>query len=199
MPKIVDHEQRRTDIARAAATIIATRGIDAVTMVGIGEAAGMTTGAVTHYFEDKEQVILAALRWADGAMQARAARAFEQEKDVVSIALAALPHDAESRVEWLVWAVFSDRATRSETLMVEQRQRDEDWHALALSVLSDLAKKGHLDPNIDIDIEASIAVALIDGIGFHAAWDPGTWPEERQRRALEQYLDRFAPRPGLRD
>jgi len=193
MPKIVDHEQRRTQIAEAAARIIADKGIDAVTMIEIGKAAGMTTGAVTHYFEDKDQIILAALRWADSAMQARAARAFEEHEDVVSIALAALPSNDESRVEWLVWAVFADRATRNEALMAEQNRRDRDWHELAASVLSDLRDQDCLDPSIDIDIEASLVVALIDGIGFHAAWDPASWPEERQRRAVQQYVARLAP------
>lgn len=192
MPKIVDHEQRRTQIAKAAARIIAERGIDSVTMVAIGEAAGVTTGAVTHYFEDKDQVILAALRWADGAMQRRAARAFEEHEDVVSIALAALPSDRESRIEWLVWTVFSDRATRDATLMAEQRRRDRAWQQLAESVLGELCAQGLVRPDIDLETEASLAVALIDGIGYSAAWDPQSWPEERQRRTLQQYFDRLA-------
>ena len=193
MPKIVDHEERRTHIARAAASIIAERGIDAVTMIAIGEAAGVTTGAVTHYFDDKDHVILAALRWADEAMQARTARALEEHRDVVSIALAALPSNDESRIEWLLWAVFADRAIRSEALMKEQNRRDHDWHALATHVLSNLRDEGRLDPSIDIDVEASLVVALVDGIGFHAAWDPQSWPEDRQRQVLQQYVDRLAP------
>ncbi|MEM7434180.1 MAG: TetR/AcrR family transcriptional regulator [Myxococcota bacterium] len=194
MPKIVDAEQRRAEIAKAAANAIVAHGIDDVTMVAIAKAAGMTTGAVTHYFADKDDVILAALRWADGAMQARTARALDEHDDVAAIILAALPHDEASRTEWLVWCVFYDRATRNPALMAEQRARDTDWQRMAVQVLSDMRGRGELDPSVDIEAEAHLAVALVDGIGFHAASDPASWPEEKQQRLVAQYLARLAPR-----
>lgn len=191
MPKIVDHEERRNAIAAAAARIIAERGIDDVPMVAIAEAAGVTTGAVTHYFQDKDEVILAALRWADGAMQARAARAFEKHDDVVSIILAALPTNEESRIEWLVWAVFADRATRTPELHAEHRARSHQWQELAKRVLGEMREQGALDTRINIDLEAKLAVALIDGLGYHASTDPESWSEEEQRAILRQYVDRL--------
>ncbi|MEM7136928.1 MAG: TetR/AcrR family transcriptional regulator [Myxococcota bacterium] len=194
MPRIVDAEQRRAEIAKAAAHAIVAHGIDDVTMVAIARAAGMTTGAVTHYFADKDDVILAALRWADGAMQARTAQALEEHDDVAAIILAALPQDEASRTEWLVWCVFYDRATRNPALMAEQRARDAEWQRMAVQVLSEMRGRGELDPCVDIEAEAHLAVALVDGIGFHAASDPASWPEDKQQRLVAQYLARLAPR-----
>ena len=74
MPKIVDRVERRAAIAAAAADAIADEGIEAVTMKGIAARAGVTTGAVTHYFDDKQEVILAALLFVDAAMRAAARR-----------------------------------------------------------------------------------------------------------------------------
>lgn len=193
MPKIVDHEQRRQEIAAAAARVIAERGVDEVTMIAIGEAAGMTTGAVTHYFADKDEVILAALRWADSAMRARAQRAFETHDDVVSIVLEVLPTDRASRIEWIVWGVFSERAARSRALMNEQRARNQWWLELTAAEITRQQREGHVDPGLDAELEAKLSIVMINGLGFLAAYDPESWPEAEQRRVLEHYFQPVGP------
>ena len=193
MPKVVDHQERRDHIAAAAAKVIAERGVDAVTMVGIGQAAGVTTGAVTHYFADKDEVILAALQWADDAMQTRAARAFERLDDPLSSVLEILPTDEARRREWQVWAVLAERATRSEGLSAVAQARDEAWYDFASSVLRRLRRARAIDPRVDPKKEAMIVVALIDGIGFDAAFNPARWPPRKQREIVRYYLARLAP------
>ena len=47
-------------------------------MKGIAARAGVTTGAVTHYFNDKDEVILAALLFVDAAMRSRLDVALER-------------------------------------------------------------------------------------------------------------------------
>ena len=58
MPKIVDVEQRRAELADAAARLIARSGIEAATMREVAAEAGLTTGALTHYFADKHELLL---------------------------------------------------------------------------------------------------------------------------------------------
>ncbi|MGH8277414.1 MAG: TetR family transcriptional regulator, partial [Steroidobacteraceae bacterium] len=62
MPKIVDHDQRRDEIALVACRVVATHGFDQATIVRIAREAGYTTGMVAHYFDTKQQIIIAALR-----------------------------------------------------------------------------------------------------------------------------------------
>ena len=97
MPKIVDHDERRATISTAAADLIAEEGIEAATMKRIGARAGGTTGAVTHYFVDKDDVVLAALLLVDGSMQRRFTTALETAATPVDALLAALPNDEETR------------------------------------------------------------------------------------------------------
>src|SRR5690606_7429774 len=61
MPKKIDHDERRRDIARAAIAVIGEQGIDNTRLVDVARAANATTGTITHYFEDKDAVLLAAL------------------------------------------------------------------------------------------------------------------------------------------
>ena len=68
MPKIVDHDQRRTEIAAAAARAIDEQGLDKVRLVDVARRASCTTGAVSHYFQDKDAVLGAALEHVLGGL-----------------------------------------------------------------------------------------------------------------------------------
>ena len=61
MPKVVDLDARRLEIASAAVTVIAHSGLEGARLRDVAAAAGVTTGAVTHYFLNKDEVLEAAL------------------------------------------------------------------------------------------------------------------------------------------
>ena len=62
MPKIVDHASRREEIVEAARRIILREGIEAATTRAIAREAGYSNGVLTHYFADKDDIMLSALR-----------------------------------------------------------------------------------------------------------------------------------------
>jgi AcrR family transcriptional regulator len=62
MPKIVDSEARREEIAEAIWRVIAKHGMEAVTVREIAKEACCTTGMLVHYFKNKDELILHALR-----------------------------------------------------------------------------------------------------------------------------------------
>lgn len=188
VPKIVDHEERRATIAAAAAAAIAADGIEGVTMKGIAERAGVTTGAVTHYFADKDEVVLEAMLFADASMTERFQAALACDRPLVEALLAALPHDAESRRDWNVWRVFSDRASRSELLLEHCRASAEASLRIATDVL---AERSGLKPD-QATLDAEVIVATFDAIGDAASADPASWPIARQRRVIQHLLARFA-------
>lgn len=185
MPRIVDRVERRAAIATAAADAIADEGIDAVTMKGIADRAGVTTGAVTHYFDDKDEVILAALLFVDAAMRVRLDVALERSQSLVDALLAALPIDPASRRDWRVWRVFTDAASRSELLMSHYRAANATWLETATHLLAEQLG-GEPDRR-----DAQLVVAVVDSIGDTASADPTSWPEERQRQVIEHCLDRL--------
>ena len=62
MPRVVDVEQRRAELTDATARLIAKSGIGAATMRDVAAEAGWTTGALTHYFTDKRDLLLHTFR-----------------------------------------------------------------------------------------------------------------------------------------
>lgn len=187
MPKVVDHGQRRADIAAAACDAIAERGMDAVTLGDIAGAAGCTTGAVTHYFPNKDEVLLAALGHAASQTAGRIhARVTRDPTDLQGVLEETLPLDGPRRAEWRVWVDFWARAAHDERLGREQEARYRNWHRSLVAVLEQAVPAGMRGR--DADAVAHDLMALVDGIGIRALIDPHVWTPAYQRDALRRYL-----------
>ena len=57
MPKVVDVEARREELAAAAARVIARSGIASASMREVAAEAGWTTGTLVHYFRNKRELL----------------------------------------------------------------------------------------------------------------------------------------------
>lgn len=58
MPKIVDREKKRSEIAQKAIALLARKGFQATTIQDIADAAGLGKGTIYHYFKTKEEILL---------------------------------------------------------------------------------------------------------------------------------------------
>ena len=58
MPKVVDHEVRRAEIAEALWRVVAREGIEAATIRAVAAEAGWSRGIVEHYFDSKDALVL---------------------------------------------------------------------------------------------------------------------------------------------
>ncbi|MER8724805.1 TetR/AcrR family transcriptional regulator [Mesorhizobium sp. M1027] len=106
MPKIIDVELTRLRIARAAGKAIAAKGISAVTMIDIANAAGVTTGMITHYFENKTDIIAAALRIPFLNMERKIAHLLEKGETDLAILLDAAIPSSKSHEDSVIWVNF---------------------------------------------------------------------------------------------
>jgi AcrR family transcriptional regulator len=105
MPKIVDHQQRRDEIALIACRVVAQYGFEQATIVRIARAAGCTTGMIAHYFETKQDIIVAALRLNLRRIEERLTHA-EGAADLLTLLSEALPIDENRYIECAVWMAF---------------------------------------------------------------------------------------------
>jgi AcrR family transcriptional regulator len=107
MPKIVDHDQRRDEIALVACRVVADYGFDQATVVRIAREAGYTTGMVAHYFDTKQDIIIAALRLILRRIEERLTRVAGQTRpDLLQLLTEALPVDEQRYTECAFWIAF---------------------------------------------------------------------------------------------
>jgi AcrR family transcriptional regulator len=197
MPRIVDHDARRDAIAEAACKAIARQGLEAVTLNQVGDEAGCTTGAITHYFADKDAVMLAALECAADRINDRMAKAIERDPtDLRGFLAESLPIHRTNREGTKVWYSFWTRAFASPALNRHQRVMHVRWFDKIAERLEVARDAGLLADTIDIPFEAETIAALVNGIGIRAVLDSRQWPAGRQLAHLDSYLARILIEPN---
>ena len=184
MPKTVKHDSRRAEVAEAAWRVIARDGVDRTSIRAIAHELGLTTSVITHYFRDKDELMIfimnrvmdhASIRTERFAAQTSGLKRFEQ------IIYGALPTDEKSFLEWQIWAAFIGHAVGREPLLLEHRKRTE-MHIQSIALeLKTLQESGLIRKRLDIEAEAACVLALIDGFGVNTVLD-------RERFGSDSYL-----------
>lgn len=184
MPKQVDHDARRAQLAEAAIAAIDAKGLDAVRLRDVAAAANLTTGAVVHYLPSKDAVLAAALEEVAARTLARVAAT--RGAPLIDNALSYLPLDAASMRDTRVQFQFWGRAVDNPALRaIHQRWYD----ALRAGVADEITP--HL-PRKEADAVADAIIAAVDGIALRAVLEPGAWDEARCRRTLKILIGHLA-------
>ena len=196
MPKIVDHEARRTELATAVWRVASRDGLGAVTMRRVAAEAGWSTGALAHYFADKEELLLFAFETVADRVGKRIVRAAEQVRDPLELLRAqlveGLPLDAERRAEVRVWFAFLGLAETQPQLARAGRDAYRHWRERVAKTLAAARRQGLVDDSIDLDREAAALIALVDGLAIQASFDARAVSAERQLEILDDRLARLA-------
>jgi TetR/AcrR family transcriptional regulator, transcriptional repressor of bet genes len=200
VPKVVDHDVRRAEVVAATWQVIADEGLEAATIRRIAQAAGCTTGRVTHYFDAKDDVLVAALEAVHAAAAERMRRRLEAEPRegeaaLRAVLLEALPLDDERRREWGVWLAFWGRAAVDARLIREHERRYESWRALLGALVAQVsgARPGSAAVRTGVDLVAT----SIDGLGIQALLQPDRFPPRRLAAMVDVLVQAIGPgRPG---
>ncbi len=202
MPKIVDHDERRSDLARAAVKVIDREGIEGATLREIAKEAGYSTGIIGHYFGTRADVLVAALGWCMTNATRRMSVLGESHrglKAVHEMAAELLPMDKTRSRENRIWLLYGAEALIERRLRKEYQLHDGRLRALLRGALDQAIEDGELDPSVDAELEANRLLALNDGISLQALFDRDYWTDERQVDAMDVHLDDLRRRGRTRD
>lgn len=188
MPKLVDVDQRRNELADAAARVIATKGLDGASLRTVAAEAGWTTGALVHYFANKRELLTFTLQT---SLERRRSRHLERRnlspRDAVRSTLAeALPTTPQTQLHWVVTLAFAAQAVTDPDLAEVQRDAYRQFRETMVGLV-EAASPRRRSPE-DVAVEAERLIALVDGIALQALFDPASWPTERQEAALDAGL-----------
>ncbi len=192
MPKVVDVDQRRVELADAAARVIARSGIDGASLREVAAEAGWTTGALVHYFANKRELLAFTLQTSlDRRRSRHADRASLSPADALEAMLrSALPTTPETTLHWIVTLAFAAQASADDDLANIQRDAYLDFRGAVSALVTQPETLGS-DPSVsgcDADREAERLIALVNGIALQALFAPDVWTEHRQLAALEAGL-----------
>ena len=193
MPKVVDHEQRRAELAAAVWSLASRDGLEAVTVRRVAEEAGWSTGALAHYFADKEELLLFAFRTVADRVGRRLEQAAERTSDPLELArsqlLEGLPLDREHQAEIRVWFAFLGLALTRPALARTQRVTYRAWRDRVRDRLREAQERGEIRADVDCAAEAAALVALVDGLAIQATFEPRALSGRRQTELVDAHLD----------
>ncbi|MCW2615337.1 MAG: putative TetR family transcriptional regulator [Frankiales bacterium] len=189
MPKQVDHDARRDQVARVAADLVADHGLGALTVRRVAEAAGHSTTVVSHYFADRRDLVRATYRVAAARSSARFDAALVDADDPLQACLEALlPLDLERARDVRTWLAFWAMAVDDPELAAEQDARVQSARRRITDVLAGEQERGRVRSGTDLADVAYRLLVLVHGVGTHAEFDRGYWTPGRQRQAVADEL-----------
>jgi AcrR family transcriptional regulator len=194
LPKIVDWEARKDEILQATWQVIARDGLSRTTVRAIAREADCSLGILSHYFDDKMDILASALLLSHRRVRERT------EKKVVGLngmsalriaMLEALPLDAERQLEARIEVSFWGRIL-SDPRLSELGQLEVNLLASRLrGHLNEARAAGELREDLNLDLATQELLVLIDGVSVERTHFPASVPPKRQIEMLERRLSSF--------
>jgi AcrR family transcriptional regulator len=182
MPKRVDHDERRRQIAAAVWRIAADQGLDAVNMRDVATQAGVSLRLVQYYFETKHNLLVLALRYLNERSEQRAATRIAatlaatpggtSTRVVLREALVEfLPIDDEHRDTLRVHLAYYVRSLNDPELAAAFLTDETPLEDLIAGMLEQAREAGELASRIDAQREADLLVSGVNGLGMDLLHD----------------------------
>jgi AcrR family transcriptional regulator len=194
MPKIVDHDERRKHIAHAVLGVVAREGVRGVTIRRVAEEADWSAGVLSHYFEDKQALLVAALRVATETVSDRmfATAVIKDPIDRIRRLLeAGMPLDDERMATCRIFYYFQAEGVVDDDLSAELARNYAAWRGAVRKAVTTAQERGHfaaLEPNA---LSESL-VGLAEGLGVQGMFDAKAMPPARLRQRLALMIDHLA-------
>ncbi len=194
MPKIVDWDVRRDEILAATWAVIARDGLANTTVRAIAREAECSQGILSHYFNDKQDILASALLLSHRRVRERTERKLRGRTGLTALRVAmleALPLDKERELEARIEVSFWGRMLSDERLGQLGRDEVDHLHDSLLASLRDAAKLGELREDLDLELATQQLLVLIDGVSVERVHFPSRVPPSRQHQLLDHLLESF--------
>ncbi|MQA06505.1 MAG: TetR family transcriptional regulator [Streptosporangiales bacterium] len=177
MPKVVEHDRRRAEIADAALALVARAGTRAATIRAVAEETGWSAGALNHYYASRQELLVGALRRA-AELQGEifqeierrgASNAMDRLRGLIE---SVLPLDDRRLALTRVFLVFYAEATADPHTHAEVVEYLRNWRRVIRRAVGEAQREGAIPASLDATRLAAELVAVADGLAIHGMLDP---------------------------
>jgi AcrR family transcriptional regulator len=172
--------------------VIVREGLDRTSMRAIAQELGSSTGVVTHYFRDKEELTLFALERVFEHVAAEMQTCVERWVGIERLEqmiFVALPLENVDRDDWKVWVAFLGYSIGREHLVQEHRKRYDFLRRIIAQELFELQAAQLIRADLDLMLEANSLIALVDGIGTGVVICPEQFSAVQQHFLVRRHIN----------
>jgi AcrR family transcriptional regulator len=202
VPKRVDHEERRRQIADALLRTAATRGLHATGMREVAAEAGVSVRLVQYYFGTKEELVLAAMQYLAARFSERAMARFKKAsgpagpaspRDIIAAILTeGLPADEERRTFTVIYTAYLALSLTDPALALSPLVRNSSAVIdVVAAQLRAAQAAGDTPDHLDPDLEALSLLTMSAGLGTSVIG--GQSSAGRAQAVIDYHLDRLFP------
>lgn len=197
MPRPADHDQRRTQIARAFQRLLAAEGFAAVSFAKVAAEAGVSVGLIQHYFLGKDVLLRFAYDDAVSRLSERV-RARVQEGEAAGLPIAEmllntlvelLPLDEERDVEYRVRQGLQAQALHNAGLAELARRSGVGLLGYVSTAVENGRAAGEVASEVDAELAARLILATVQGLADQVALSAEFPAREVLRQAIAAVFD----------
>lgn len=199
MPRLIDHNQRREQLAEATWRVILRDGVGGASVRTVAAEAGRSTGSLRHVFGSQSELLVFALQLViDRATQRVAAmpQLPTAVATVEAVAAELLPLDHERRAEMEVYLALFAAANANVELRAPRDTAHRAVRDACRWMIDRLDNGTDLAPEAERALEATRLHALIDGLAAHLVYEPADADPEWARRVLVGHIRSLQAPPG---
>lgn len=196
MPKLIDHDRRREEIAEATWRVIHAEGISGVSIRTVAAEAGISTGSIRHVFPSKTELLVHATELVGRRAWVRIQRHLDEPEPralVLSVIEELLPLDAERRLEMEVTVALIAEAPGNARVREVLDESYEIVREACRRLVARLHGAGLTAPDLDIEAETTALHGLVDGLAIHLLINPDPGFKRQALRMVEASIDRLRP------
>ena len=198
MPKIVDHDQRRSEIISAMWRVVDNGGVNSVSVRSIAASAGVSKTNIGHYFDSQPHLLALGAAESAASVSARIVASDLGDDPLVeatNLLMRMVPDTAAKRRRASVWLHVIDMCadnpgTEELVLDIESAHTDAITH-----IVEQLRARKLLHRGRDVAAEVAALHALVDGVALQALTSRAVMPKNLARDVLRSHLAGLASSP----
>ena len=186
--KPLDKKLNREDIIEAVANLIAEEGLETLTMRNIAKHVGCSVGTLPHYFEGKDDIVIAALNWSHERIFSRLAAIADSSAvhldSLYPLLSASMPTNPVADIEWRVRLCLWDYAVTDKDMRMSVNAIANYSDEMLCSLIMQLQEQGEIRPEVNPQTSALTFYHMCIGAGFNMLHKP---IEKRERDLVPLY------------
>jgi len=198
MPKLVNHNARREEIARATWVVVQKLGVEGLRLRDIANQVGFTTGVFSHYFRDKGSLLRYAFNLAYDSLHEEILSSNKQTSSGIEqfrhALVTLIPNTKNPASVAFVSMCFGIRNLGDPLLTADYKRKRKQYSQLLKSYISNAVTENEIEIQHRIGDTLDLSFAVLDGVCIASLQNPSSYPRTKGIKIIDTMISELVYR-----